>query len=116
MQLQQLLQALARHTLCRMGHHSQVTGAGLDLCTRGCGHAHNPNAAQPYDVTLRDGSILTVHAVNEHHAINLAMYGGPIRLHRDGSPSGDVKIHRVNIMSVVRSAQPSFDRNSDFNM
>lgn len=96
-----LLNDMARSTLCAFGWHTRSTGIGFDVCTRGCGYVRQPGAAKPYVVTLRDGSIYNVMAINRHHAESLVVYGdGPLRINMDGTPLGRVTVHRANIQSV----------------
>lgn len=58
-----------------------------------------------YIVTLKDGQDYHVHAVNEHHAASMVVYGKlngePLMIDgATGKPLGDVKVHRDNIASV----------------
>lgn len=102
------IQTLMRYTLCRLGIHSPATGDGVDACTRGCGHLRNPEALRPYVVVLKDGSEVSVNAVNVHHAISLVMYGeAPLRIDARGNPIGEVVVHRSNIVSVFTQERHS---------
>ena len=97
---------IARNTLCRLGQHSTPRGIGFDACSRGCGFSWRPNAAKPYVVTLKDGSVFQVNAINSYHAGSLVVYGnGPISIHPDGTPRGEMKVHRTNIHSIDLSTE-----------
>jgi hypothetical protein len=99
-----LTNALARSTLCKLGWHTKPTGVGFDACARDCGHDRHPNAAKPYVVVLKDGSVHHVNAINAYHAGSLVVYGdGPININPDGTPRGEMKVHRSNIQSVTLS-------------
>lgn len=91
---------VARATLCRLGVHAAPTGAGVDACLRGCGLVRRPLAAQPYVVTLKDGSMHHVRAINPYHAASVVIYGGDMRLDANGKPRGEPKVHRANVASV----------------
>lgn len=100
-QLHALWCGIARNTLCKFGRHTKPTGVGFDACARGCGFVWRPNAALPYVVTLRDGSVHRVHSINPYHAVSVVVYGdGPISINPDGTPRGEMKVHRANVLSV----------------
>lgn len=96
-----LWNGIARSSLCKLGWHTKSTGNGLDACRHGCGFCWKPGAARPYLVTLKDGAVHRVQAINPFHAESLVVYGGgTVSLNPDGTPRGEVKIHRANIQSV----------------
>lgn len=100
--LTDLRTALARSTLCKLGWHTKPTGVGFDACARDCGYDRCPDAAKPYAVVLKDGSVHRVNAINDYHAESLVVYGGgPISINPDGTPRGEIKVHRSNIRSVT---------------
>ena len=101
-----LWNSIARSTLCELGQHTRPRGVGFDACTRGCGFCWRPDAAKPYVVTFRDGSVHRVDAINPYHAESLVVYGsGPLSMNPDGTPRGEVKVHRANVVSVVLSTE-----------
>lgn len=102
-----LLGDVARLALCKIGRHTSPIGQGYDACARGCGFAHNPDAAKSYRVLLMDGTQFHVDAVNPHHATSLVIYGnGSKTLNCDGTVQDEIKVHPGNIVSVELSTSP----------
>lgn len=98
--LSRLRHSLGRQTLCLLGLHTKPTGVGFDACSRGCGYARQPLAGQWYVVILNDGSRHHVRAINTYHAESLVAYAGDLKINPDGTPCGEVRVHRKNIVSV----------------
>jgi hypothetical protein len=92
---------------CAAGEHevSHPNGEPANFCGN-CGFQVNPEAYKKYLVTLVDGDVVEVSAVNESHARSLVIYGGDMRLLEiPGSdiaePIGDIKVNPHNIKSVT---------------
>jgi hypothetical protein len=62
-----------------------------------------PEAWKEWDVTLLDGTVHRVRAINEWHAGSCVVYGdNPTAIDgRTGKVIGDVKVHRDNIVSIA---------------
>jgi hypothetical protein len=60
-----------------------------------------------WDVTLRDGSVHQVRAINEWHAGSQVVSGdGPAAIDaRTGQAVGETKVHRTNIVSIKLADQ-----------
>jgi hypothetical protein len=94
---------LHRALTCRFGFHTpRVTPSGqsANFCGRGCGKVFNPNAYQDYIVTLKDGSVSHVSAVNEYHAGSVVVYGPYGTIDEHGQAREPVRVHRENIATI----------------
>lgn len=94
-----------RVVLCPMGRHGPrlgPTGELANVCGY-CRHVFRPEAWRDWDVTLRDGSVHRVRAINEWHAGSCVVYGDrPAAIDgRTRRVIGEVKVHRDNIVSIV---------------
>lgn len=96
---------IRREIFCRLGWHGSRFGQHGEPvnCCMYCGSVWRPEAWREWDVTLRDGSVHRVLAVNEFHAESRVVYGNqPQRIdHRTGGAIGDIVVHRRNIVSAV---------------
>lgn len=96
-------QVLRKQIFCRLGFHGPTTGPdgkSANFCVWDCGMAFNPHAFQDYIVTLKDGSVFEVSAVNEYHAGSEVVYGKGGKIDSRGTPLSEVRIHRENIDSI----------------
>jgi hypothetical protein len=94
-----------RQVLCRLGWHGPrvgPTGQSANGCCY-CGLVFRPEAWRNWDVSLRDGSVHRVRAINEWHAGSIVVYGdGPVAIDGyTGRVIGEVRVHRDNIVSIV---------------
>jgi len=62
---------LRRLLACPLGLHL----AGNNYCAAGCGTCLRPEAIEKWRITLHDGSVVDVRAVNEVHAMNQVVFG-----------------------------------------
>lgn len=93
---------LHRAVTCRFGFHTPriISGQSANFCGRGCGMVFNPNAYQDYIVTLKDGSVFEVSAVNEYHAGSVVVYGPDGTIDEHGRAREPVRVHRENIETI----------------
>lgn len=94
---------LRKNVFCRLGYHGPETGPDgrpANFCGWGCGKVFNPNAFQDYIVTLKDGTVYTVSAVNEFHAGSVVVYGPGGSIDPQGKSLEPVRVHRENIATV----------------
>ncbi|KZN20466.1 MULTISPECIES: hypothetical protein [Pseudomonas] len=104
-------QSIRKNLFCRLGFHGHTVRPGElppNVCGWNCGKVFNPNAFQDYVVTLKDGAVFNVRAVNEYHAGSVVVFGpdAPSLVLKVG-PSGKFeaqdqpqKVHRDNIASI----------------
>ena len=99
-----VMNTIAKQTLCRFGLHTPKSFVGFDLCLRGCGHKHNPDAEKKWKVTIVSGEEYFVDAINEWHAASKVVYGpGMLNINGvTGLPICNVKVHRANIATTVQ--------------
>jgi hypothetical protein len=105
-----LFTTFRREVMCRLGWHGPrfgPTGVPANNCGY-CGQLWRPEAWLDWDVTLRDGTVRRVRAINEWHAGSQVVYGdGPAAIDAStGKAIGEAKVHRDNIASIVLASQP----------
>ena len=100
---QRLATALLKAVMCPLGWHrdKHPDGSQGNFCGL-CGAQTNPHAFKDYSVTLTDGSVHTVSAINKQHAQSLVVYGPDLAFDaQSGSPIGDPLVHPSNIQEVA---------------
>lgn len=99
---------LRRNLTCRFGFHTPrltQSGQAANFCGWGCGKVFNPNAYQDYIVTLKDGSVFEVSAINEYHAGSVVVYGPGGTIDDQGRAREPVRVHRENIATIQLKLQ-----------
>lgn len=102
-----------KHVGCTLGFHGPKTdllGKPANVCCWGCGLVYNKDMYKDYIVTLKDGEVFEVQAINEFHAGSVVVHGYSdgkslsARVAIDGNTgktmNSTTKVHRENILSV----------------